>query len=232
MRRQYAYLGEVIRHEAGLPSHTAEHDNRDTDSTAANRRSVLTTSYANIPLDILVASDEADSDQVVQRLDELRKDGRRTERHAVLIAASQRQLGPQIQGAYRHINVTTYGYDYPVWCTKHLSLFRILEPPCTRGQTMPIEARFCSAGISMELRVLEFPAKIRRHHGRPIKPLECTPAEWPKQDMAETRIRILMPRTGRTQANRSKHSSSITTSMTTQSGRFANSQPSDLFNKF
>ena len=198
--RHYTYLSETIRHEAGLPSHAAEHENRDTMSTAANRRSILTTSYASIPIDILVASEDADPAQVVQRLNELRLDGRRTERHAILITASQRRLDPRnlerMQGPYEDISTNTYGYDYPIWHTKHLSLFRILEPP--RHQTLPIEARFRDAGISMELRVLEFPTKIQRHRAQP-SPVAITPAEWREQDMDHSTVRVLeFPTTNRT----------------------------------
>ena len=123
--KQHKSLGTKITYTAGLPDHAAWHDDCDADIIAANRRSVLTASFSDIPIDILAASDEADSAQVIQKLDELRKDGRHTSRHTIFITTTQQTSRQHsaitshnpnldIRGAYKVLNDDAYGYDYPV----------------------------------------------------------------------------------------------------------------------
>ena len=178
--KQHRSLGTRIIYTAGLPDHAAGHDDCDADFIAANRHSILTASFSDIPIDILVASDEADSAQVVQKLEELRKDGRRTSRHTIFITATQQtgrqhshDLGPHIRGAYGRLN-----NDYPVWYTNQLSHFQIREPPYAQHQTAPIESRFRCAGMSMELHVFEFPTIIQRQTRAQPFPLDIPKPKW------------------------------------------------------
>ena len=182
----FPYLGENIQHTAGLPSSTANYQHRS---------SVLNTSYTSMPLDILVASANADSSQVVQRLAQLRHPNRnRANRHVILITAPERQQDPlnlhQMQAPYANIDLNRYGYDYPLWHTTNVSLFRILAPPIphpTADTEQPsfIEACFAAVGVAMELRVIQLPPKPGRQR------LPITPAEWRIQDHSNTSARII-----------------------------------------
>jgi hypothetical protein len=177
--KHFPHLSEGIQHTVGLPSSTANHQHRN---------SVLNTSYTSIPLDILVASASADPSQVVQRLAQLRHPRHnRASKHVLLVTAPEWQQH-SLPAPYADINPDRYGYDYPLWHTTSVSLFRILAPPTQRlntdtEQPPSSEERFAALGISMELRVLQLPPKPARL---------MTPAEWQSLDLSTTQSCVLL----------------------------------------
>jgi hypothetical protein len=172
----FPHLSNDIQHTVGLP---VDHQHHST---------VLHVSYQSLSLDILVASASADASQVVQRMAQLRHPRHsRASKHVLLVTQPEWQQH-SLPAPYADIDPDRYGYDYPLWHTTSVSLFRVLAPPMqlptTDAKQPPsTEECFAALGISMELRVLQLPPKTARH---------MTPAEWRSRDISTTQSGVLL----------------------------------------
>jgi hypothetical protein len=170
-------------------------------------------------LDILVASTSADASQVVQRMNQLRHPNHNRASKHVLLVTQPEWYKHSLPAPYADIDPDRYGYDYPLWHTTSISLFRVLAPPMqlptTDAKQPPsTEERFAALGMSMELRVLQLPPKPTRHMtpkewedlklsteqvllvdfpGKPtVANRHITPAEWRSRDISETQSGVLI----------------------------------------